>query len=79
MSKVHSVVFHKSDGWTALKSLKWLDKWGYKPLKMHVSEDSFRFRIVDPKQFRSFSTKIIHTKHGMPISLVIGWSSPPPT
>lgn len=64
---MHSVVFHTHDEagkplWNASDAMLWLHDHGYAPIKLHFTPESLRFRIVNPKKFGSFVTKIIHTR-----------------
>lgn len=69
MSTIHSVIFNKSQ-WNKIKAKQELKKLGLKPIK-HVDEtlNYLRYRIVDPKEFKSFSTK--NTNKGF--KLIIGY------
>lgn len=77
MSELHSVIFHKTakNNWTLLKTKKFLDEHKLKPIKkVHITYkngkiNTFRYRIRDPKIFKSFITK--KTKYD--VSFVIGF------
>ena len=75
MSEIHSVSFLAKGKWTATKARKWLKEHDLKPIKrVHkVYVDGkltqLRYRIKDPKQFKTFSTK----KAKPHINLIIGY------
>lgn len=74
-SELHSVVF-KTDPpnrWTTETSRKWLKDHDIERLKsVDKTKNSLRYRIVDPKCFKSFSTQVVDSDMGT-INLVIGW------
>ncbi len=74
-SELHSVVF-KTDPpnrWTTDTSRKWLKDHDIVRLKsVDKTKNSLRYRIVDPKCFKSFSTQVVQSDMGT-INLVIGW------
>lgn len=73
-SEVQSVVF-KTDPpsrWTADTSREWLDKHDFERMKtVDKTKNSLRYRIVSPKKFKSFTTKVIKAEMGN-INLIIG-------
>ncbi len=73
-SEVQAVVF-KTDPpnkWTAETSRAWLDKHDFDRMKkVDITKNSLRYRIVTPKRFKSFTTKVIKSDMGN-INLVIG-------
>ncbi len=75
MSEIHSVSFLAKGKWNATKARKWLKEHDLKPIKrVHkVYVDGkltqLRYRIRDPKQFKSFSTKRIKPY----INIIIGY------
>ncbi len=74
-SELHSVVF-KTDPpnrWTTETSRKWLKDHDIERLKsVDKTKNSLRYRIVDPKCFKSFSTQVVKSDMGT-INLIIGW------
>ncbi len=74
-SELHSVVF-KTDPpnrWTTETSRQWLKDHDIERLKtVDKTKNSLRYRIVDPKCFKSFSTTVVKSEMGT-INLVIGW------
>lgn len=78
-SEVHSIVFKNNppSKWTTKTAREWLDKHDFKRIKnVDRTKNSLRYRIVDPKCFKSFSTEVIEGKLGT-INLVIGWYTKP--
>lgn len=77
-SELHSVVF-KTDPpnmWTTTSARKWLKDKDITRLKgVDITKNSLRYRIVDPKCFRTFSTEVVQGSLGT-INLVIGWYKP---
>ena len=75
MSAIHSVSFLAKGGWTSDKARAWLKKHDLKPIKrVHkVYVDGkltqLRYRIKNPKQFKSFSTKRVKPY----INIIIGY------
>jgi len=79
-SELHSVVF-KTDPpnrWTTETARAWLKDNDIKRLKgVDKTKNSLRYRIVDPKCFKSFSTQVVKSQMGT-INLVIGWYTDQP-
>lgn len=76
-SELHSVVFKTNppNRWTTETSRKWLKDHDIERLKsVDKTKNSLRYRIVDPKCFKSFSTEVVKSEMGV-INLVIGWYS----
>ena len=74
-SELHSVVFKTEppNRWTTETSRQWLKEHDIKRLKtVDKTKNSLRYRIVDPKCFKSFSTQVVKSEMGT-INLVIGW------
>ncbi len=74
-SELHSVVFKTNppSRWTTETSRKWLRDHNIERLKsVDKTKNSLRYRIVDPKCFKSFSTQVVKSEMGI-INLVIGW------
>ena len=75
MSAIHSVSFLAKGGWTADKARKWLKSHGLKPIKrihkvyVNGKLTQLRYRIKDPKQFKTFSTKRVKPY----INIIIGY------
>ena len=75
MSEIHSISFLAKGGWTATKARKWLKEHDLKPIKRvdKVYVDGkltqLRYRIKDPKQFKTFSTKRVKPH----INIIIGY------
>ncbi len=72
-TQIQSVIFktNGSNKWNPQKANKWLKDNKFKPIKgVHKTINSLRYRLVDPKCFKAFSTKV--TKDD--ISLVVGFS-----
>lgn len=74
MSELHSVDFRKA---TKAEAKAWLDKHDIFPIKEHITKEgnkiiSRRYRIKDPKLFKTFSTKKIFSKN-MEINLIFGY------
>lgn len=68
-SEIHSVLFDKKK-WTTAKARRWLTVHQLKPIKrVHKTEHNLRYRIINPDEFKKFSTK--KTKEG--IIIVIGY------
>jgi hypothetical protein len=67
-SDVHTVLFKKRY-WTVPRAKQWLQEHGYISPKVHETANFYRFRQIDPKKFRSFST----VKVTPSIALVIGY------
>jgi len=75
MSTIHSVDFR--EGYPKRQALQWLKKNNIKPIKEHITKEgrkiiSIRYRILDPKLFKSFSTKSHYDKYGK-INIIIGY------
>ena len=71
-SDIHSIVFLRNtkENWTATKARKWLKQHGFIPIKRVDKKDNqLRYRLIDPKFFKSFMTK----KSKNNINLVIGF------
>ncbi len=67
---IHTIVF-SNKYWTPKTATEWLKKHtsNFKPIKrVHKTLNTFRYRLRDPKLFKSFITK--KTKLG--INIVIG-------
>ena len=57
-SDIHSVVFIKP--YTLYDRHSFLRRHKLKPIKrVHTTQNTFRYRIIDPIEFKSFSTKKI--------------------
>ncbi len=70
MSKLQSVYFLTTYGWTPDLAYRWLLKHSINPIKSeHLKGQSIRFRIVEPSSFKRFRTKVL--KDG--VRLVIGF------
>ena len=75
MSEIQAISFLAKGKWTTTKARKWLKEHGLKSIKrVHkVYVDGkltqLRYRIKDPKQFKTFSTK----KAKPHINLIIGY------
>lgn len=60
MSEIHSIYFMENQGWSPQKARTWLKIHNYKPIKpVHRMGNELRYRIKDPKLFKSFTTKKI--------------------
>lgn len=69
-SRVHSVAFD-SAYWTPTKARTWLRYHEFVPIKkMRMEGQWLRYRIVDPKEFSRFTTKVLERDH---INLILGW------
>lgn len=55
MSDVHTVLFKKRY-WTVERAKRWLAEHGLISPKVHETANFYRFRQIDPKKFKSFST-----------------------
>jgi hypothetical protein len=72
MSEIQSVVF-KATRYDTTKARKWLSDHGFKPIKrVDKAANTLRYRIRDPKKYKSFITKKLN---GKGILLVIGFKS----
>lgn len=74
MSQIHSVIFGNSWG-NEEHRIKWLKDHDLRPIKaVHITENKgekhYRYRIVDPKEFKRFTTEVIKDHD---LSLVLGW------
>jgi hypothetical protein len=68
-SQIHSVLFDNKR-WLTSEARRWLKDHNIKPIKpVHKTPNFHRYRIVDPNEFKSFSTK----KMDNGIELVIGY------
>jgi hypothetical protein len=54
---IHSILFERNKYWTKTKALNWLKKHGYSPIKVDITENHFRFRLVDPELLYSLKAK----------------------
>ena len=76
MSEIHSVVFIPP--YPLKERYKFLKHHHLNPIKrVHIVKvdgkpTQYRYRIIHPDEFKSFSTKVIHTDIGR-INLVIGY------
>lgn len=70
-SDIHSIAFMTNEAtWTPKLAIEWLKLHDLKPIKkMRKENNQLRYRILDPKLFKRFSTK--KTKYG--INLIIGY------
>jgi len=69
MSKIQSVIFNKSC-WDPKNAEIWLYSHKLRPIKsVHETKNYYRYRIRDPKEFKSFMTK----KTMKCLSLIIGF------
>lgn len=60
MSEIHTIYFMENQGWTPIKAKDWLKKHNYKPIKpLHRMGHELRYRLRDPKLFKTFTTKKI--------------------
>jgi len=67
--EIQSVYFMKPF-FTESKALRWLDSYGYKPIKpVHVLGDELRYRIKEPK-FKRYITRVVSNG----IHLVLGFN-----
>lgn len=67
--EIHSVAFYKGR-WTEQEAREWLRKHNLKPIKdVHITKYTFRYRIIDPEEFKTFSTIKTTDK----INLIIGY------
>ena len=53
--KTQSVIFERSK-WTLPRAKKWLKKHKYKTTKVDTTAKFFRFRQMNPNQFKKFRT-----------------------
>jgi hypothetical protein len=70
-SKVQAIYFPRSV-WTLGDARAWIKAHGFQPLKVHQTPTQYRFRLLEPKYFRNFST-IVEYHLGKPIDFVIGY------
>jgi len=71
MAQIQSVHFNRSH-WTKSSAMKKLDEMGLTPIKMvHATDHYYEYRILDPKQFKRFST--LRKRNG--IQLVMGFKN----
>lgn len=65
---IHTIVFSKKY-WTPKTATEWLKKHNFKPIKrVHKTLNTYRYRLKDPKLFRTFMTKTTD----LGINIVIG-------
>lgn len=68
-SDIHSVQFDKTK-WTPARALAWLKDHDLKNIKpVHETANFYRYRIIDPRFFRSFITKKLDNG----IELILGF------
>jgi len=77
-SSVQAVVFKTDtkEKWNVLSAKKWLKKNKFERLKpVDKTKNSLRYRILDPTQFKSFTTKVLSdiNKKEVGINLVLGY------
>lgn len=69
MSEVHSILFNKNI-WILKDAKRWLREHDYIPIKkVDITTNFYRFRIRDPKLYRTF--RIIYIDYG--IEFVLGF------
>jgi len=78
MSTIHSIDFR--EGYPKRQALQWLKRNNIHPIKEHITKEgrkiiSIRYRILDPKLFKSFTTKSQYDKYGK-INIIIGYWKP---
>jgi hypothetical protein len=60
LSQLHSVVFVKP--YSLYDRHRFLRSYKLKPIKrVHSTPNTFRYRLINPDEFKSFSTKKIHS------------------
>lgn len=79
-SIVQAVVFKTDtkEKWNVDSAKKWLKKNKFERLKpVDKTKNSLRYRILDPTQFKSFSTKVLKdvSEKEVGINLVLGFKS----
>lgn len=73
MSTVQAVIFSKKD-WSTEDARKWLFEHDYRPIKrVDKTKNFLRYRLKDPKQFKTFRTRPLKTKDGRRFQLVLGF------
>jgi predicted RNA-binding protein with EMAP domain len=66
--EVQSILFNNKK-YTSTTAKAWLTKHNVKPIKpVHKTIDNLRYRILDPKKFKSFKTKKLNNN----ITLILG-------
>lgn len=68
MSEVQSIIF-KKDNYSLGDALKFLRENNFRAIKIHETQQSYRFRLKDPSKFNKFRTK----KIAKGLSFVIGF------
>lgn len=75
MSTIHSIDFR--EGYKKRQALAWLKHHDIHPIKEHITKEgnkiiSIRYRILDPKLFKRFTTKSHYDDHGK-VNIIIGY------
>lgn len=69
MAEIQSVIFDNTR-WNIPKAVKWLKENDMKHYKVDIKPRTYRFRQLDPKQFKKYRTKT--TAKG--ITFIIGFN-----
>jgi hypothetical protein len=74
MSRLQSIWFKTTDGWSSEMCRQWLNFHNLYPIKRaHKIGNQLRYRLLNPRLFNRFTTQKI-ISDGRPIYLVLGWN-----